>query len=72
MRQDNDRSRIPSWNGHPDGWKNYKEEVRIWMLGSKLDVQYCLAARLVENLSGPARQIGLRMAEAELEAKKGG
>ena len=49
---------MPSWNGNPETWQQYKEDVRIWTLGTKLDVEYSLAARLVSNLRGAARRLG--------------
>ena len=64
---DDDRKTIPSWNGHPDTWRRYEEEVRIWLLGTKLAVEYSLAARLVQKLSGPARRVGLAMKDEDLK-----
>ena len=61
---------IPHWTGNPETWQTYKDEVRIWMLGTKLDVEFSLAARLVSKLKGPARRVGLSMADAELEPKR--
>ena len=63
--QEQDR-RVPSRNGNPETWEQYKDEVRIWQLGSSLDVSYSLAARLVQQLRGPARRIGLSMKDEEL------
>ena len=62
------QARIPSWNGNPESWETYRDEVRIWLLGVKVDVDYCLAARLVSQLRGPARRIGLAMTDDELSA----
>ena len=62
------QSKVPSWNGNPESWEAYKDEVRIWLLGVKVDVEYCLAARLVSQLRGPARRIGLAMTDAQLNA----
>ena len=36
----------PSWDGNPERWQTYKDEVRIWILGTNLDVGYCVAAAL--------------------------
>ena len=60
------REQVPSWSGNPETWQAYKDEVRIWLLGSKLDVEYSLAARLVTKLKGPARRLGLSMTDEEL------
>ena len=69
MRRDDDHHlnpKIPAWNGNPATWEVYKDEVRIWLLGALVNVEYCLAARLVGQLRGPARQIGLSMSGQEL------
>ena len=58
----------PSWDGNPTSWRHYQDEVRIWTLGQDLDVKYCLAARLIRNLTGPARRAALTIAEADLLA----
>ena len=70
MGRDEDfaQSKVPSWNGNPETWESFKDEVRIWLLGVKVNVEYCLAARLVNALRGPARRIGLSMTDAELSA----
>ena len=66
------QEQVPSWNGSPETWQNYRDEVRIWLLGSKLEVEYSLAARLVAKLRGPARRVGLAMADAELNPPREG
>ena len=53
--------RIPGWDGRPDTWQEYKDQVRIWQLGSPADANYSLAARLVSHLRGPAKRLGLSM-----------
>merc|ERR1712066_999027 len=58
---------IPSWNGSPESWKTYKDEVRIWVLGSPCTADYSLCARLVAHLKGPARRVGLGMTDEELQ-----
>ncbi len=60
------RKFVPTWDGNPIGYKAYKDSVRIWLLGEKLDVEYSLAARLVQNLSGSARTLGNSMLDEEL------
>ena len=61
----------PSWDGNPERWQTYKDEVRIWTLGTNLDVGYCVAARLVSALRGSARRVGLSMADNDLEPDQG-
>ena len=65
-RDDHGR-RIPSWNGSPESWETYKDEVRIWMLGSPATADYSLCARLVAHLKGPARRVGLSMTDEDLQ-----
>ena len=61
----------PSWDGNPERWQTYKDEVRIWTLGTNLDVGYCVAARLVSALRGSARRVGLAMADNVLAPDHG-
>ena len=63
---DEHRKYVPSWDGNPTTYRAYKESVRIWLLGEKADVEYSLAARLVQNLSGAARILGNSMTDAQL------
>ena len=65
-RDDHSR-KIPSWNGSPESWGMYKDEVRIWALGSPATADYSLCARLVAHLKSPARRIGLSMTNEELQ-----
>ena len=58
----------PSWDGNTTTWRHYQDEVRIWTLGQDLDVTYCLASRLIRNLSGAARRAALTVAEDDLLA----
>ena len=60
--------RPPTWDGNPSSWRHYQDEVKIWTLGQDLDVKYCLAARLVRNLTGPARRAAFALPEAALMA----
>ena len=60
------RGFVPAWNGDPSGWKSYRDEVRIWALGEKLDVEYSLAARLVSRLGGPARRAAMGLKDSDL------
>ena len=38
-------------------------------MGENLDVKYCIAARLIQNLSGAARRAALQLTDEELKAK---
>ena len=48
-------SRIPGWDGAPPTWRRFKRAVDIWLEGENLDVPYSLAARMVQKLTGTAR-----------------
>ena len=62
------RKYVPSWDGNPTGYKVYKDAVRIWLPSEKLDVDFSLAARLVQNLTGSSRTLGNSMTDVELSA----
>ena len=61
-----DRLWIPSWNGDPSTWIDYRQEVRLYQLGENLEVSYSIASRLVGRLRGAARRVGLVMDAADL------
>ena len=62
-----DFSFVPSWNGNPAEWITYRDEVRIWKLGCDWTVKYCIAARLVQRLSGSARRAALELPDGDLK-----
>eukprot|EP00974_Lingulodinium_polyedra_P076347 7388842-Lingulodinium_polyedra.AAC.1 len=68
MQQDHDHVDrwIPAWDGNPVTWRTYRDEVRLWVMGTRLDVNYVVAARLIQRLSGAARRVGLAMTREEL------
>ena len=53
--QSNAFSRIPTWDGDASKWRKYKKDVEIWMEGENLEVNYSVAARMVQRRSGTAR-----------------
>ena len=66
-RGDDRRLYTPGWDGNPQTWRRYKDEVRIWLLAERVEgVEYSLAARLVQRLSGAARRAALGLTDAEL------
>ena len=63
---DDDKPRIPRWNGDPSRFQHWKDEVPIYNLGENLFVNRSAAARLFGGLSGPARKVGLSMSDEDL------
>ena len=68
-RDDHGR-KVPIWNGSPETFEHYRDEIRIWLLGTPSSEDYSLAARLVSHLKGPARRIGLNLTDEELTPTK--
>ena len=65
-RDDHGR-KVPIWNGVPETFDRYKDEIRIWILGTPSGQNdFSMAARLVSHLRGPAQRIGLTLTDAEL------
>ena len=48
-------ARIPGWDGNPNTWWRYKQDVELWLEGEDLEVKYSVAARMVQKLTGTAR-----------------
>ena len=61
-----DRLWIPSWDGDPSKWIEYRQELRLYQLGKNMEVSYCIASRLVGRLRGAARRVGLAMETDDL------
>ena len=60
-------SLIPVLDGAPQGWRRYRDDLEIWAPGTKLEVNYCVAARVVSRLKGSARRVGLRIPREQLQ-----
>ena len=56
---------------HMPKWESFRDEIRVWRLGEKLNVKYSLAARLVSGLSGPARMTCMTMDAEQLHPTPG-
>ena len=68
MPGDNDHaSVIPGWDGNPSSWETYKQEVRIWKLGTDFSVKYSPAARLLAKLTGSARRVAYAIKDEDLK-----
>ncbi len=63
-------SLIPKWDGAPQGWRRYRGDVEIWALGTNLEVNYCVAARLVSRLKGASQRVGLRIPREQLQPQR--
>ena len=68
-----DRVFVPSWDGNPHGWRRYRDEVRIWRLSERTTgIDYSLAARLVQHLSGAARRAAMTLSDEERHGRADG
>ena len=65
-------SRVPTWDGDPEGWRAFLKEMHWWM--SALDLEgtkrYNLAARWLLRQGGIVRQRGEEFSPEELEYQK--
>ena len=61
-----DRRHIPTWKGNAAKWQPLRDEIRVWRLGEIFNLKFCLAARLVSGLSGPARLTCMTMDAEQL------
>ncbi|CAK9052098.1 unnamed protein product [Durusdinium trenchii] len=65
-------SRVPTWDGNPQGWRAFMREMQWWM--SALDLEgtkkYNLAARWLLRQSGIVRQRGEEFSPADLEYQR--
>ena len=57
---------VPTWDGNPERWNDFAEEVALWSLGENLEVSYSLAARLVGRLTGSARKTARQMTAVQM------
>ena len=51
---------VPTWSGLANDYESYKEEVYLYAASVKEDQQCLVAPRLIQRLSGAARQAALR------------
>ena len=66
------KRRIPNWDSNPSTFYEYKDAVKIWALGENLDVNYCVAARLIPHSSGAAYTIATTIPEEDLMPRRRG
>ena len=58
-----DTNLIPTWNGDPAKWKDYKKEVNFWRMSENMSVTQSLASKLILKLQGSARTAAMNMTE---------
>ena len=54
-------SRVPIWDGRPESFPGFEDEISLYVLGENLDVRISLAARVAQKLRGASRRIVLGM-----------
>ncbi len=54
-------SRVPIWDGRPESFPGFEDEISLFVLGENLDVRISLAARVAQKLRGESRRIALGM-----------
>ena len=64
-----DQDGIPIWDGSASRWRRYKKDVALWIEGVNLDVNWSWAARMVRNLTGPAKTLGESIPMVELRGR---
>ena len=46
---------VPSWNGEPGTWSEYKTAARLYVASTKIELRYTCGPRLAAELGGAAR-----------------
>ena len=64
-------SSIPTWDGHPKGWRRYQREVAWFVQGTKHNQRRYLATRLIGRLSGAARLLAMSWPQQEFDDEQG-
>ena len=62
---------IPTWDGHPKGWRRYQREVAWFVQGTKHNQRRYLATRLIGRLSGAARLLAMSWPQQEFDEEQG-
>ena len=57
---DDNRTRVPAWDGRAEKWEEYKQEVELWLSATPQTSDCQLAAKLAMELEGPARKLALQ------------
>ncbi|CAL1133413.1 unnamed protein product [Cladocopium goreaui] len=64
-------SAVPTWDGHPKGWRRYCREVVWYVQATKVGQRRHLATRLIARLSGSARLLAMSWPQSELDNDRG-
>ena len=54
-------SHVPTWDGQPQTFPGFQDEIELYLLGSDMDVKVSLAARISQKLKGAPRRVALNM-----------
>ena len=54
-------SHVPTWDGQPQTFPGFQDEIELYLLGSDMDVKVSLAARISQKLKGAPRRVALSM-----------
>ena len=54
-------SHVPIWNGKPEWFQAFEDEVSLFLMGEDLSQKVSLAARIAQRLTGATRRIALSM-----------
>ncbi|CAE6970715.1 unnamed protein product [Symbiodinium natans] len=71
FEQDGGASAIPTWDGHPKGWRRYAREVAWYVQGTKHNQRRYLATRLISRLTGSARLLAMSWHQDEFDGDQG-
>ena len=58
---------VPTWDGHPKGWRRYAHEVGWYVQGTKHNQRRYLATRLIGRLTGAAGLLAMSWPQAEFD-----
>ena len=66
-----DEGMVPSWDGHPKGWRRYCREVVRFVQSTKVNQRRHIATRLIVRLTGSARLLAMSWTQAEFDDDRG-
>ena len=66
-----DGGTVPTWDGHPKGWRRYCREVVWFVQSTKVTQRRHIATRLIARLTGSARLLAMSWTQAEFDDDRG-